>query len=105
MRHHWEFMLHIWAQAEEQQREQVAPEGAQQQSRVTLVIVDSASFVASAAMAPSATGADGAGGQAGLVALGRALKALAQRFCLAVLTTNHLVGGARALETMHVGFL
>ena len=57
--------------------------------RPSLLVVDSLSFLVSPVMGPG--GADD--GHALMICLGRALKALAQRHTLAVITTNHIVGG------------
>eukprot|EP00884_Botryococcus_braunii_P017193 jgi/Botrbrau1/4157/Bobra.0192s0025.1 len=60
--------------------------------RVSLVVVDSP-----AALIGPLLGGAGAGhqGHALMIALGRQLRSLARRFTLAVLSTNHLVGGGR----------
>ncbi len=57
--------------------------------RLSLLVVDSLSFLVSPVMGPGGTD----DGHALMISLGRALKQLAQRHKLAVLTTNHIVGG------------
>ena len=58
--------------------------------RPSLLIVDSLSFLVSPVLGPG--GADD--GHALMICLGRALKQLAQTQKLAVISTNHIVGGA-----------
>ena len=68
-------------------------QGAGQTSdRPSLLVVDSLSFLVSPVMGPG--GAED--GHALMICLGRALKALAQKHTLAVITTNHIVGGGAA---------
>lgn len=95
-------------QQQQRQREAGTAEASEQeQQRATLLVVDSASFVGAAAMV--AAGGHGQGGdvsssgQALLAALGRALKGIAQRFGMAVLTTNHLVGGKQCQAAGRLG--
>ncbi len=57
--------------------------------RLSLLVVDSLSFLVSPVMGPGGTD----DGHALMICLGRALKQLSQRHKLAVLTTNHIVGG------------
>lgn len=56
----------------------------------SLLIVDSLSFLVSPVMGPGGTD----DGHALMICLGRALKQLAQKHKLAVISTNHIVGGA-----------
>ena len=58
-------------------------------SRPSLLIVDLLSSLVSPVMGPGGS----EDGHALMICLGRALKGLAQRHGLAVITTNHIVGG------------
>lgn len=60
-----------------------------QRSRPSLLIVDSLSSLVSPVMGPGGS----EDGHSLMICLGRALKGLAQRHSLAVITTNHIVGG------------
>lgn len=63
--------------------------------RPALLIVDSLSFLVSPVMGPGSS----EDGHALMICLGRALKALAQTHMLAVITTNHIVGGTATLRS------
>lgn len=58
--------------------------------RVSLVVVDSPASLVSPLLGGAGAGPQG---HALMVSLGRQLRFLASRFTLAVLSTNHLVGG------------
>lgn len=78
-----------------QEAERGAAEGREgSKPRVSLVVVDSPTSLVSPLL-----GGAGAGPQshALMVSLGRELRFLARRFTLAVLSTNHLVGGKPCL--------
>ena len=79
-------------QAEEAER----AGGSAARPRLSLLVVDSPAALVAGALG----GQRGAGaGHVIMACLGRALRALARRFLLAVLTTNHVVRGALAQHT------
>ena len=74
---------HIWRDV------QAVQQPLDRAGRPSLLIVDSLSFLVSPVLGPG--GADD--GHALMICLGRALKQIAQTQKLAVLSTNHIVGG------------
>ncbi len=80
-------------QAEEAARERGAPG---QPPRASLLVVDSPAALAAGALGGARAGGTG---HVLLACLGRAMRGLARRHLLAVLSTNHVVRGARARPT------